>query len=156
MTPAEFIATMSGPAQAAQAKTRVPASFTIAEAALESGWGHSRLAIEGNNLFGVKADHTWQGDRIAMNTREWNEDSGWMMVPAYWRKYPDFESCLEDHDDFLSHPRYAHCFDAANGEEFARLVQQAGYATDPDYADKLITIMRAHNLAALDAPAAAS
>ena len=87
-----------------------------------------------------------------MDTREWSSANGWTMVTAYWRKYPDFESCLEDHGEFLSHPRYAHCFDAANGEEFARLVQEAGYATDPSYSDKLISIMRAHNLAALDAP----
>ncbi len=155
MTPAEFIAAMSGPAQAAQAKTRVPASFTVAEAALESGWGHSRLAVEAFNLFGVKADPAWLGERIAMDTREWSIIDGWTMVSAYWRKYRDFESCLEDHGDFLSHSRYAHCFDAANGEEFARAVQAAGYATDPAYADKLISIMRAHNLAALDAPVAA-
>jgi len=154
MTPAEFIAAMSGPAQAAQAKTRVPASFTVAEAALESGWGHSRLAVEAFNLFGVKADPAWLGDRIAMDTREWSIGNGWEMVSAWWRKYPDFEACLEDHDDFLSHARYAHCFDAANGEDFARAVQAAGYATDPSYSDKLISIMRAHNLAALDVPPA--
>ncbi len=152
MTPAEFIAAMSGPAQAAQEKTRVPASFTVAEAALESGWGHSRLATEAFNLFGVKADSLWGGDRISMDTREWSAAAGWIMVPAFWRKYQDFESCLEDHDDFLSHPRYAHCFDAADGEEFARRVQAAGYATDPSYSDKLIQIMRAHNLLALDHP----
>jgi len=150
MTPAEFIAAMSAPAQAAQAKTRVPASFTVAEAALESGWGHSRLAVDAFNLFGVKADPAWLGERISMDTREWTSDRGWIMVPAYWRKYRDFEACLEDHDDFLSHPRYAHCFDATNGEDFARAVQAAGYATDPEYADKLISIMRAHDLSALD------
>lgn len=155
MTPAEFIAAMTGPAQAAQASTGVPASFTIAEAALESGWGCSRLATEANNFFGVKADYSWAGDKLMMDTREYY-DGQWKMVPAPWRKYPDFGACLEDHGDFLrNNPRYEHCFTAPNSEAFAWAVQRAGYATDPDYANKLIAIMRAHNLAALDAPASA-
>lgn len=151
MTPGEFILKMAAPAQAAQAKTKVPASFTVAEAALESGWGRSRLATEANNLFGVKADPSWTGDKLMMDTREYLKGE-WIMIPAPWRVYPDLEACIEDHDAFLEHPRYAHCFETTDGEDFARAVQAAGYATDPDYAEKLIAIMRAHNLAALDAP----
>lgn len=153
MNPQEFIDSLTAAAQAAQAKTGVPASFTIAEAALESGWGGSRLATEANNFFGVKADPSWLGYVVVFNTREYL-DGQWTMVPARWRKYDSFDACLVDHGNFLrSNPRYEHCFDAPDGEAFARSVQAAGYATDPDYADKLIQIMRLHNLMALDAPA---
>lgn len=136
------------------AKTGVPASFTIAEAALESGWGSSRLATEGCNYFGVKADSSWAGDVLSLDTREYLSGQ-WTMVPAVWRKYADFDACLVDHGNFFkSNPRYAHCFSAPNGEAFAWGVQHAGYATDPQYATKLIEVMRAHNLAQYDAPSA--
>lgn len=150
MTPTEFIDSMTKAAQDAQARTGVPSSFTIAEAALESGWGCSRLATEAKNFFGVKADQSWIGNVLELDTREFLSGQ-WTMVPALWRVYPDFDACLVDHGDFLkSNPRYADCFNAPDGEEFARRVQAAGYATDPSYAEKLIEIMRAHNLAALD------
>jgi flagellar rod assembly protein/muramidase FlgJ len=150
MDPASFIDQISKAAQDAQEKTGVPASFTIAEAALESGWGASRLAVEANNFFGVKADESWAGDTVTMDTREFLNGT-WVMVPARWRKYADFDACLVDHGAFLkSNPRYASCFSAPNSEGFAWAIQQAGYATDPGYANKLISIMRAHNLSQYD------
>ena len=61
MKPQEFIALVGPAAQASAANTGVPASFTVAQAALESGWGTSSLAKDGKNLFGVKADPAWRG-----------------------------------------------------------------------------------------------
>ncbi len=140
-----------GPAAQASAKdSGVPASFTVAEAALESGWGASQLAQEGKNLFGVKADPSWQGDVLTLNTREFLHGT-WVMVPARWRKYADWQDCMDDHAAFLhQNRRYVPCFECTTGEAFATAVAQAGYATDPGYAAKVISIIRQHRLADLD------
>lgn len=145
-----FIDLIGPAAQASAQTTGVPASFTVAEAALESGWGTSQLAQEAMNLFGVKADPSWQGDVLTMNTREFL-NGVWVMVPARWRKYADWQACMDDHAAFLhQNPCYASCFECTAGDAFAQAVAQAGYATDPDYAAKLTSIIDQHQLAELD------
>lgn len=152
MIPADFIAAIAPAACASMAQTRIPASFTIAEAALESGWGSSHLELEARNLFGVKADPSWHGDVLEMRTREFFHGA-WKTIPALWRKYDDWAGCITDHAAFLlTNPRYQPAFACADGESFALAVAAAGYATDPDYANKLIAVMRAHNLAQFDKP----
>ena len=140
-----------GPAARASAKVSgVPASFTVAEAALESGWGSSQLATQGKNLFGVKADPAWRGDVLVLNTREFLHGT-WVMVPARWRKYADWQSCMDDHAAFLhQNRRYEPCFECTTGKAFAAAVARAGYATDPDYAAKVMSIIEQHQLARLD------
>lgn len=152
MTPKDFIAAISPAARASAAKTKIPASFTVAEAALESGWGASQLALQAHNLFGVKADTSWRGAVLTMNTREFI-NGHWIMEPAHWRSYADWQGAIDDHAAFLlTNPRYHLAFfGKRTGEDFARQVAAAGYATDPAYADKIIAVIRAHNLAALDA-----
>jgi flagellar rod assembly protein/muramidase FlgJ len=150
MAPKIFIQLITPAAQASMRASGVPASFIVAQAALESGWGESRLAREGNNLFGVKAHASWRGDILTLNTREFLNGS-WITVPAHWRQYADWSECLLDHAAFLQqNPRYAACFECSSGETFAQAVARAGYATDPDYAAKLIAIIRSHDLAGLD------
>ena len=90
MAAKEFIDLVGPAAQACAKVTNVPASFTVAQAALESGWGRSRLAREGKNLFGVKADVSWHGEVLTLNTREFLHGT-WVMVPARWRKYADWQ-----------------------------------------------------------------
>ena len=151
MKPDDFIAAIAPAAKASAATTKIPASFTVAEAALESGWGSSQLAAQGFNLFGVKADHAWAGETLTMRTREFL-DGQWVLVPALWRKYADWLGAIQDHAAFLLHnPRYKLAFDHADGEGFARAVAAAGYATDPDYAAKVCSVIRSHDLTALDA-----
>lgn len=150
MKPADFIALIAPAAKASAAISGIPASFTVAEAALESGWGESLLAREAKNLFGVKADAAWHGDVLTLNTREYLRGT-WVMVPARWRKYADWQGCMDDHAAFLrQNRRYAACFACRDGEGFARAVAAAGYATDPLYADKLIAVMRGRQLGQLD------
>lgn len=150
MKPAAFIALVAPAAQASAAASGVPASFTVAQAALESSWGESQLTQQARNPFGVKADKSWQGEVWLRNTREFL-NGAWVMVPARWRKYPDWQACLDDHAAFLrKNRRYASCFAHKDGEAFARAVAAAGYATDPDYADKLVAVMRRHRLSRLD------
>lgn len=86
MKPQEFIDQIAKAAQAVAKQSGVPASLSIAQAALESGWGESGLAKTGNNLFGIKADSLWRGQTLTLNTKEFIKGQ-WVVVPALWRKY---------------------------------------------------------------------
>lgn len=154
MKPSEFIMRLTPGAVASAKASGVLASITIAQAALESGWGESGLAKTGNNLFGIKADSRWRGQTLTMNTKEFIKGQ-WVVVPALWRKYPSWQASMEDHAAFLRrNPRYKACFLCTTGPAFARALAQAGYATDPAYADKVIGVMKQHNLMTLDGGAA--
>jgi len=150
MTPQEFIDKLKSAAQECHRKHGVPASFTLAQGALESGWGKSQLANSGCNLFGVKADASWHGAVTVIQTREWFKGQ-WVVVPAKWRCYQNWLECLEDHAEFFkSNPRYKACFKETTGEGWAHAVASAGYATDPDYAAKVIAVIHSHNLSQYD------
>src|SRR6266404_4278198 len=143
MTPIAFISALTDAARASAIVTKIPASFTIAEAALESGWGGSQLAQHGFNLFGVKADSSWTGPTLDMNTREFLNGQ-WVMQVARWRSYDDWLGAITDHAAFLTgNERYAPAFETTSAKDFTRAVAAAGYATDPDYAEKIISIMQA-------------
>ena len=145
-----FIALIGPAAQASAKVTGVPASFTVAQAALESGWVESLLARQGKNPFGVKADPSWRGEVLTFTTREFLRGA-WVTVPAYWRKYADWQACIDDHAAFLrQNRRYARCFACTAGAAFARAVALAGYATDPEYGDKIVSIIDQHRLDRLD------
>ena len=150
MNPSEFIMRLSTAAVASAKATGVPASITIAQAALESGWGESALAKTGNNLFGIKAGSLWRGQTLTMNTKEFIKGQ-WVVVPALWRKYPNWQASIDDHAAFLKrNPRYRGCFDCSSVQSFALALAQAGYATDPDYPGKLLRLIDAHHLEAFD------
>ncbi|MDP1656822.1 MAG: glycoside hydrolase family 73 protein [Polaromonas sp.] len=150
MNPSEFIMRLTSAAVASAKATGVPASITIAQAALESGWGESALAKTGNNLFGIKADSLWRGQTLSMNTKEFIKGQ-WVVVPALWRKYPSWQVSIDDHAAFLKrNPRYKACFGCATAQNFARALAQAGYATDPDYVSKVLGIITRHKLDGLD------
>lgn len=151
MAPLDFIAIIAPPAQESAHTTRIPASFTIAQAALESAWGKSKLALAGHNLFGVKAGKLWAGETLILPTREYLNGQ-WVTVSAVWRKYPDWLSSINDHARFLTtQPRYHRALAGQrSGEDFARQIQLAGYATDPGYAEKLCLIIRQHKLEQYD------
>ena len=150
MNPSEFIMRLTTAAVVSAKSTGVPASITIAQAALESAWGESGLAKTGNNLFGIKADSLWRGQTLTMNTKEFIKGQ-WVVVPALWRKYPSWQASIDDHAAFLKrNPRYKACFLCTTAPAFARALMQAGYATDPEYANKLIAVMDRHQLQKLD------
>jgi flagellar rod assembly protein/muramidase FlgJ len=150
MLPPDFIKKILPGAQACQRATGVPASITIAQAALESGWGERAL---GNNLFGIKADASWKGATVSFPTTEYIKGKRVSMTLKF-RAYPDWAGSLKDHAEFfLSNPRYRTCFAEKTGEAWARAVAKAGYATDPKYADTLIAVMRGRNMAQYDKPA---
>jgi len=142
--PKEFISKLKTPALTMEDKYGVPAPVIIAQAALESGWG--RHIPEGsNNIFGIKAVGT-EREYVIAKTQEFKHDQ-WSTEYDKFRKYSSYQESIRDHSKFLTeNPRYKPCFETDDPDEFARRLQTAGYATDPDYADKLIRIMRQYDL----------
>ncbi len=158
MTQQEFLAELAPLAIASAKVTGIPAGFVLAQGALESGWGNSALTRLACNLFGVKADASWHGDTLAMETEEVVNHKP-VMVPALWRKYANWADCVNDHAQFfLRNPRYATALTLCCGATadvsvaFTRAIAQEGYASDPNYANKVIAVIESDNLARYDAP----
>jgi flagellum-specific peptidoglycan hydrolase FlgJ len=148
--PADFIALLAPGARSSQRACGVFASITVAQAALESAWGESGLAKSAKNLFGIKADSLWRGDTVTLNTKEFIKGH-WVEVPAQWRKYPSWQVSIQDHAAFLKrNPRYRGCFACSTAQAFVLALAAAGYATDPAYADKLISLIDKYQLHLLD------
>lgn len=147
-SPEHFVRDLLPIAESVAADSGISPRVMIAQAALETGWG--RHMIEGadgessHNLFGIKADHHWQGDAVDIATTEYRDGIP-MNERAAFRAYPDYEASFRDYVSFLeSNPRYRDVLASADDPDlFARKLQQAGYATDPNYADKIRRIMNA-------------
>lgn len=118
---------------------KIPASIILAQGLLESSAGRSRLTLEGNNHFGIKC-HDWNGEKIYHDDDEKNE---------CFRKYKHADDSYEDHSLFLtSRPRYQSLFQLKTTDYvgWAYGLKAAGYATDPGYAQKLISLIERYNL----------
>jgi len=118
----------------------MPALVTVAQAALESNWGQSRLSREAHNYFGIKAHG--RHERIRMRTSEFEEGSR-VATDAEFTKYPSLEDCIACRDAILSHSaRYAGARKAC-GDETAFIREIAAHwATDPRYAEKLQVLLK--------------
>ncbi|WP_225422842.1 SH3 domain-containing protein [Lactiplantibacillus garii] len=125
-------------------KYQVLPSVTAAQAILESGWGKSQLAQVGNNLFGIKG--SYQGQSIYFPTQEWNGHQ-YITINAAFRKYPNWSASVEDHGAFLvQNSRYRNLLGVTDYRRVATLMQQDGYATAPNYASLLISIIQSNSL----------
>ena len=120
-------------------------SLTIAQAILESGWGTSQLSKRANNLFGIKAFSDWTGARITLHTSEWYK-SQMKIVAADFRAYDSFNESIEDHNKLLSYTRYRPVRESTDYKEACQRIYECGYATDPRYAEKLISIIESYRL----------
>jgi flagellum-specific peptidoglycan hydrolase FlgJ len=108
------------------------------------------VSAPGFNLFGIKPGPAWKGETVAVDTHEYVKGVRTAVTCAF-RAYPSWLDCMKDHADFfLQNQRYRKCFLEKTGEGWARAVAAAGYATDPDYAKKLVSIIQGHNLARFD------
>jgi flagellum-specific peptidoglycan hydrolase FlgJ len=127
-------------------------SIVMAQAIIESGWGESKLASSHNNYFGIKADKGWKGDKVSFPTKEFLNGK-WITKNQYFRAYPDTLTGWKDRNSFLEvNPRYTTngVFSASTPEKQAEALKKAGYATDPEYPKKLISIIERYNLKELD------
>lgn len=138
--PEGFVSALLPAVRARAAEHGVPVEGVLAQAALETGWGRHvpRLADgrSSNNFFGIKADAGWKGERVAHETLEF-VDGAMVKKREWFRAYPDADAAVEDYFRFLGKSRYEAVRGSSSVDEFARGLQEAGYATDPDYADKL-------------------
>lgn len=127
-------------AERQQKEHKIPASIILAQGLLESGAGLSPFAIESNNHFGIKCNSDWTGPTIYHDDDQKGE---------CFRKYDQVEDSYEDHAMFLKNrPRYSFLFDLnpTDYEGWAYGLKKAGYATDPAYAFKLISLIEVYDL----------
>ncbi|MCG8613666.1 MAG: flagellar assembly peptidoglycan hydrolase FlgJ, partial [Pseudomonadales bacterium] len=141
-SPEQFVEALYPIAKQVEAETGIDARFLLAQSALETGWGKHMIANQGeapsHNMFGIKADSRWQGDRIAITTTEYREGIP-MKEKAYFRAYPSYDESFRDYARFLKgNERYQEALQWVDDPAaFARELQDAGYATDPAYSDKI-------------------
>jgi len=141
-----FVERMSGPARQAANQSGVPVQLILSQAALESGWGKHEIRGENGqtsyNLFGIKASPGWKGRVVNVLTTEFGEDGVARKVMQPFRAYGSYSESFADYARLIStNDRYSEVLGARTPQEAARRVQEAGYATDPNYAEKLISIM---------------
>lgn len=130
-------------------------SITISRAAIESNWGKSELSKEAFNLFGIKANKSWHGRTISMDTKEGYDK----LEKAEFRKYRSYKESIYDYGKFLKeNKRYSKMglFKAKNAKEQAQVLEDAGYATKENskgelvYADVLINLIDKYELNKID------
>lgn len=144
-----FIDRIAGDAIKSQRETGVPASVTMAQAILESGWGKSGLSTNANNFFGIKGKGP--AGSVTMRTREvFNGRSTYINAP--FRKYNSPAESFADHGRFFTqNKRYATAMQHTNdAHRFAREIARAGYATDPKYAPMLSGLINKYGLERFD------
>lgn len=144
LPPAEFFRMIAPAVIASSRETGVPAAVTMAQAALETGYGRSSIG-DAKNLFGIKGEGP--AGSVSSPTTE-NFGNGNVRITDRFRKYNNWVESIKDHDNLLAtKSRYAGAMAVRNDPEaFARAIHRAGYATDPEYSNKLIRIMRDNNL----------
>ena len=145
-SPEEFINKMWGYAQSAAEKLGVNPKVLLAQSALETGWGKhvisTRSGQSSHNLFGIKASHGWQGKTVVVPTVEY-ENGVAVKRSAKFRAYENFQESFNDYVQFLKqNPRYQTALSQVDSNEgFIKGLQKAGYATDPAYAKKIMSIL---------------
>lgn len=134
-------------AEEASKATGIPAKFMLGQAALESGWGKREIkgrdGTNSHNLFGIKASGDWKGRVVEATTTEYVNGKAQTKVERF-RAYDSYADSFKDYAKLLaSNPRYEKVLaSAGDATSFARGLQQAGYATDPNYATKLASIIK--------------
>ena len=141
--PKDFVTALTEPAKYVEKKLNIPFEVVIAQAALETGWGQKVIKTEqgksSNNLFNIKADSRWSGDKTHKETLEFQQGA---MVKKRepFRVYQSIGESINDYINFLSKSeRYQDALkQTGNVEQFLHNLQGAGYATDPNYANKIM------------------
>ena len=138
---------LSAHAEEASKATGIPAKFMLGQAALESGWGKREIkgrdGTNSHNLFGIKAGSDWKGKVVEATTTEYVNGKAQTKVERF-RAYDTYADSFKDYAKLLaSNPRYEKVLaSAGDASSFAQGLQKAGYATDPNYATKLTSIIK--------------
>lgn len=144
-SPEDFVRRLLPAATEAGRKLGLAPEAMIAQAALETGWGKKIIGRKNgdssHNLFGIKADKSWQAEKAWVNTLEYEQGIA-VKVQAPFRSYASFNDSFNDYVQFLhDNPRYSKALQQTGSPpQYFKALQQAGYATDPRYADKLTSI----------------
>jgi len=149
-----FITSIAAQAIQACATTHLFPSLMIAQACLESNFGKSKLASLHHNYFGIKAGTSWKGGTVNYQTKEYVNQKP-ITIKQTFRSYPNLLAGFADRVRFLQvNKRYAKngVFNSSTPEEQAQCFLKAGYATDPAYPQKLISIIQKYNLKQYDSP----
>lgn len=146
----QFIQEIVPVAKEMQQKHGIMPSIILAQAILESDWGTSELSEKYNNLFGIKSFSTVD-NAVKLETKEY-KDGEWISIKAKFKVYDSWEDCIRDHtqlfvqgvdwDPYL----YQGVLLADDYVTAAKSLQVAGYATDPNYADKLVSLITQYQL----------
>jgi flagellar protein FlgJ len=150
-TQQEFVNKMLPSALQASAASGVPTQLILGQAALESGWGKREIVMpDGSNsynLFGIKANAGWHGKVAEVMTTEYKNGVASKQVEKF-RAYSSYTEAFNDYAGMLSsNPRYANVMQQADSPAgMAQALQKSGYATDPKYAEKLVSVIKQMNL----------
>ena len=141
----DFLMRMKEHALEASNASGIPARFLLGQAALESGWGKHEIraadASQSFNLFGIKAGSNWKGASVEAMTTEYVGGVPRRVLQKF-RAYASYAEAFQDYASLMQgNRRYAAVLKQRNGAGFAQGLQRAGYATDPQYADKLTRIL---------------
>lgn len=145
-SPQDFVNKLWPLAERHAARLGLDPKVMVAQAALETGWGRAVIrdaqGSSTHNLFNIKADERWDGDRTLTSSLEF-EGGVAVQKKSAFRSYPDYESSFADYVQFLQeNPRYREVLaSAGDSPAFTNALQQAGYATDPDYSNKINMII---------------
>ncbi|CAK8053607.1 glycoside hydrolase family 73 protein [Eupransor demetentiae] len=148
-----FITQLAPYARQAQRQYRVLASISLAQAILESDWNRSELSKNYHNLYGIKASGNQAGVQLA--TDEY-VDGQWIKVSGRFAVYDSWQDSIDAHARLLAQgtswnpSQYQHVLAANNYQEAATALVKDGYATDPDYASKIISLIKTWQLAQYD------
>lgn len=152
MTQNEFIEKIGKIIKAENQKRGFPlfSSVVIAQAILETGWGRSNLMMKANALFGIKAFEDWKGKVFSSYTQEvYNNNS--VSVQAKFRAYDKLEDSVADYFDLIcKSSRYRQALTTESPFECITEIKNGGYATDPDYVSKIMSIINTWNLTIFD------
>lgn len=153
-SPEQFVEKLWEHAKTAAEELGVNPKVLLAQSALETGWGKhvisARNGESSHNLFGIKASHGWQGKSVSVPTVEYDNGIA-VKRQAAFRAYDSFEDSFKDYVQFLKqNPRYQQALTKVDSNEgFVKGLQKAGYATDPAYAKKIISILNNDQLSSL-------
>ncbi|MGR9053199.1 MAG: flagellar assembly peptidoglycan hydrolase FlgJ, partial [Gammaproteobacteria bacterium] len=151
----QFVEQLYGEAERAAAQLGVEPKLLLAQAALETGWGRSVINKQDGggsfNLFNIKAGASWQGDRVQVATLEFDHGVADKQTASF-RSYASFRESFDDYVHLLkNNPRYSRALEhAGDPERYLNELQQAGYATDPAYAEKIMAVFRSEPVSGYD------